>query len=252
MSRGKPLADTAGPPKRGDPAGLDWTARRFDFGKVGVEIDSVTCDGREADSAIVLHTNRGRVVIAGTSVLLNGTRLQATLSAALHYGAPKLTGEQLRDVADVLLGLASVREIHASDHAAVDWGRSYLYAAHRYEVDLDAETAADRAASWAQVGRFQDDGRGDLSLGQTPARVLVRADDGARLVNRPWFHRHVRDVAQKADRLSEQRIASLMALVGWESFPLARSSLTVRDPAARSQSVQVRLYVVREGWEELE
>lgn len=242
------------PPKRGDPAGLAWTARQFKLFKVGAELDAVVCDGHEPDSAIVLHTNAGRVVIPGTAVLLNAQRLQAALSAALHYGAPKLKGDRLQEIADVLLGLASVREIHASEHAAVNWGCSYLYAAdaHRTEIELEADTAADRAVRWQQIKAFRVDGDGDLKLGHTPARVLVRKSDGARLVNRPWFHRHVRDVAQKADRLSEQRISSLMALVGWESFPLARSALTVRDPEAHSQSIQLRLYVVREGWEETE
>jgi hypothetical protein len=240
-------------PRRGHPDGLGWIARQWDFDKLGVEVDSITCDGHEPDSAIVLHTNRGRVVIPGTAVLLSGAKLQAVLSAALHYGAPKLTGDRLRDIADVLFGLASVREIHSSEHAAFDWGRSYLYPSHIYEVDLDADTADARRVRWGTVERLCRDHHGDLRVGGPhPARVLVRASDAARLVVRPWFHAHVRDLTPKADRLSEQRIASLMALVGWEAFPLSRSSLTVRNPDDRSQAEQLRLYVVREGWEEAE
>lgn len=245
--RGGPLAAEHPIPKRGHPDGLPWLADELWFRALGVEIDRITTDGYEAESAITLHTNRGRIVIPGTACLLNPQRLQNVLSAALQYGAPNLSREQTRQIADVALGLASVREIHASEHAAADWGRSYVLAAVEHEIDLDK----DPHGRWQTASSVRDEGLRRAAEGApSPPWVLVRASDRARLVIRPWFHQHVRELA--GERLSEQRIASLMALVGWESFPLARSALTVRDPDARARSVQLRLYVVHEGWEDPE
>lgn len=240
---------TAEKPQRGDPAGLPWIADLLGWGPIGVELDSVTCDGREPESAIVLHTNRGRVVIPGTAVLLSGQKLQAVLTAALHYGAPKLSGEQGRELADVLLGLASVLEIHAAEHAAIDWGNSYLWGSHAYPIELEGGDEMTRRDRWAEVQRIVRDHSSDLKMdGPHPARVLVRVSDQARLVVRPWFHAFARDLAGGRG-MSEQRIASLMALAGWESFPLSRSALTIRNPANRGEKLQLRLYVVAAGWE---
>ena len=77
---------------------------------------------------------------------------------------------------------------------------------------------------------------------------MVPWEDGAKLVIRPWFNRHVRlDLGHES--LSEQRIASLMQLAGWSSLPTSRSALTAHNPTNNAQTIQLRFYVVSADWE---
>jgi hypothetical protein len=233
------------PPARDAPINerLEWLNEITRADQTDQPITGVVVDGSEDTSAIVLLRDGARsIVIPGSAALLNPQRLQAICGAVLRIAMPNLKRDTTKDIADIVWSLANVRSIYDSVDSATDWGRSYLYLA------TASPPIQNGHSRWTTFQSLKADEQAAETQDRPPPATVVPWTGDARLVIRPWFHRHVQvDLGHHA--LSEQRIATLMGLAGWESLPTSRSAITARNPDDRSQSVQFRFYVVPTGWE---
>jgi hypothetical protein len=254
MSRGKPLNEDApdvGAVTRDDPPAerLAHLNRVLRVDKTGEPITSVIVDGYEESSSIVLVRAGARnIVFPGAATMLNQNRLPAIVGAVIRRRLPAFKKEEAADIADLIWSLSTMRNIYDSVESATGYGRSYVYAATLTAPILNARGKVSGALAWPVFDELQRDEAAADNVGATPAARLVPWTSDERLVVRTWFHRHVqRDLGH--DALSEQRIASLMGMAGWESLPRPRSALTVHNPADNSKTLQFRFYVVPDGWE---
>jgi hypothetical protein len=252
--RGKPLSEESvevGAVTRDDPpaARLAHLNRVLRVNLTDGPITSVIVDGYEESSSIVLVRPGARnIVFPGAAAMLNQTRLPAVVGSVIRRRLPKFTKDEAYDIADLIWSLSTMRNIYDSVESAADWGRSYVYAASATGPILNGTGRVDGEVMWNVFSHLKSDEAAAATADVAPPARVLPWHDGERLVIRPWLHRHVqRDLGHEA--LSEQRIASLMGMAGWTSLPRARSALTAHDPAKHSRTIQLRFYVVPDGWE---
>jgi hypothetical protein len=216
--------------------------------KTGHPVTSVVIDGYEETSSISLVRPGARnIVFPGAATMLNPTRQAAIVGAVLRRRMPKFTAEQAADIADLIWSLSTMRNIYDSVESAADWGRSYVNGATITPPILENGKVVG-ATLWKVFKPLRALERAAADA-PPPAAQLVPWHDNERLVIRTWFHQHVqRNLGHES--LSEQRIASLMALAGWTPLQRSRSALTAHNPKDNSDTIQFRFYAVPKGWEE--
>ncbi len=238
------------PPARGTPEAARWAAGMLGWPALGVTLDRVTVDGKEPSSTVTIHTGDDRTIRLTVADLFSRARFQASLAAALTYGAPLLKADTLCDVAGQLLGLATVTAGFDSLDEARNWGVAYVSTARRTAYDdrdgLDPEA---RGARYEVLWNLREQGRPDTPDALLPTVVLERASDSALLVVRSWFHHDVRHHLGGDRGLSAQHISSLMLAVGWQKPARGHWKVAAAEPGTR-QRASLAVYVVPADWEE--
>ncbi len=247
MSAIDDMADLQTVPARGSADAKRWIAARVGWPTLGVEIDRVVVDGHEPGSSVTLYLSTGRRITLTISDLFSRPRFQATLGAALHYGAPLLKQDALNDVAGAILGLASVDEIYSSPQAANEWGLAYVLSVGT--VPYDNRPDADAASRFRAISELREEAaenrRSELA---PPRKALACEADGALLVVRSWFHYEVAHHLAPGDRgLSPQRIATMMRGEGWGNLAPTHSKLSAGVPQTR-KTVSLNVYHVPAGY----
>lgn len=245
LARQQDEHNDAGPPPRGTPDAARWVERRLGW----FTLDHVVIDGREPGSSVVMYLNDGRHIAMTVSDMFSRPRFQATLGAALAYGAPALKQDTLTEIAGAILGLATISTIHSSEADAQAWGIAYTSTVERVPYD-DRDDADPRGRYETIRALGEEAGIARAQSAPPPNKALVRASDGALLVVRAWFHYAVQHDLGGERGLSAQRIASLMRRVGWHSPTATHSKVAARRPGADRKTASLAVYEVPAEWSE--
>ncbi|MGI8731138.1 MAG: hypothetical protein ACR2LK_14345 [Solirubrobacteraceae bacterium] len=186
-------------------------AALLDLGSVGIDVRGARVYGRGRTARVEVDLSNGEtMVFAEARLMMRPAELAAELVACTG-ATPKINGQKATRAFALVRALAEHSEIDTDNDVATAWGMDYLQAADVLDLDLN-----DQVERWAAFERL--DHIEPLAIAREHGRSLaaaglvLRHQDGSRLVRTGWFLGHVR---QHETAIGQAEIARRMAAVGW-------------------------------------
>lgn len=239
------LAEHQGKAARPDPvAAAKELAALLDLPSVGLTIRGGRIVGHGSEATADIYLSDGSA-ITFRSLRQIGTAALLALEVVSCTGAnPNLKAPQARRAVALLRALAEHQAAASTDELSVEWGTGYLQAAPVLAIDVNDQAQRWRAFSELdRIDPFARSRQDGMSI--AAASLVLRHEDGTRLVRCGWFRAHAR---QDDPTASPQEIANRMQRVGWQ-----RRNKSGRIKATRPGNVGSLVwtfYSVPANWED--
>jgi len=186
-------------------------AALFDLRSVETDVRGARVYGRGRTARVEIDLGNGETMIFNEARIMMRPAELAAEVVACSGATPKLNGQKATRAFALVRALAERREADSDSDVATGWGMDYLQAADILDLDL-----TDQGQRWAAFERLdhlephvvaRENGRSLASAG-----LVLRHQDGTRLVRTGWFLSHVR---QQETAIGQAELARRMASVGW-------------------------------------